>query len=457
MKCLFKTVVFGLLLIVSSELLAANGWKAGVAKAIITPKDPVWMAGYGGRTRPADSKVHDIWIKVVAIEDAPGHRAVIMSSDTLGISRTIYDNVCESLKKKHNLDRSQIMLNSSHTHCGPVLRGALYDAYPLTPKEIARINDYSDWFERTVVDTVSSALKKLAPASIEVGHGSATFAVNRRNNREAEVPNIRQRGEKLKGPIDHAVPVLAVKDADGTMIAIVFGYACHNTTLGFYNWCGDYAGFAQYALEKKYPKAAAMFYMGCGADQNPLPRRTMELCQGYGERLAKAVDAVLSKPMKSMSAKLETRHSFLTLNYGAEPTEVELTKMAGDGNYRQRWAARLLKQKKAGKPFERTYRYPLQAWQIGGEQLWITMGGEVVVDYVLGIKKHHGANTWVAGYCNDVMAYIPSLRVLEEGGYEGNTSMMVYGVPAHRWAPDVETLIADEIDKLVKSLGQTGK
>ena len=435
-----------------SVSLADANWKAGVAKAVITPQEPVWMAGYGGRTRPADGKLHELWIKVVAVEDATGHQAIVMSSDTLGISRTVYDNVCEAVQQKYGLDRSQIMLNSSHTHCGPVLRGALYDAYPIKEKEINAINKYSIWIEKTIVDTIGKALSDLKPASIEVAQGTATFGVNRRTNREAEVPKLREQNN-LKGPVDHAVPVLAVKNSDGKLIAVIFGYACHNTTLSFYQWCGDYAGFAQYALEKKYPGAAALFYMGCGADQNPLPRRTVELCQGYGERLAAAVDKVLSNPMKSMPAKLETRHSFLTLNYGAEPTIEELTKMSqGSVNYRQRWAVRLLAEKRAGKKLERTYRYPLQAWKIGGEQLWITMGGEVVVDYSLGFKKIYGKNTWITGYCNDVMAYIPSLRVLEEGGYEGNTSMMVYGVPAHRWATDVETLIADEVDKLVKQL-----
>ncbi|MDG1894217.1 MAG: hypothetical protein P8J37_04840, partial [Fuerstiella sp.] len=223
-----------------------------------------------------------------------------------------------------------------------------------------------------------------------------------------------------------------------------------------------YAGFAQYALEDVHPDAVAMFYIGCGADQNPLPRRTLELARGYGLRLAAAVERVLADPMTDFQPELQTQLEMVTLNLGKEPTREELAAIAAAGSsYRNRWAARLVKQLDDGKPLERTYPYPLQVWKLGQKQLWISMGGEVVVDYSLGFKKQFGDDVWVAGYCNDVMAYIPSLRVLDEDipprksgrwGYEGNTSMMVYGRAAERWADDIEDLIADSVDRMMQRL-----
>ena len=171
--------------------------------------------------------------------------------------------------------------------------------------------------------------------------------------------------------------------------------------------------------------------------------------------------------METLKGSLKTEYELVSLNFGDFPTREELKKTAGDGkpkNYRQRWASRLLKQLDAGKPFPKTYPYPLQVWKLGDKQLWITMGGEVVVDYSLGFKKEFGDTTWVTGYCNDVMAYIPSLRVLEEDvpprassrwGYEGNTSMYVYGMAAHRWKDDVETLISASVDRMVKKVNQS--
>jgi neutral ceramidase len=299
---------------------------------------------------------------------------------------------------------------------------------------------------------VTEAFQNLQPASLSIDQAVARFAVNRRQNPEAKVPELREQ-DALQGPIDHAVPVLSVRDPQGALKAVVFGYACHNTTLSFYHWCGDYAGFAQIELEERHPGVVAMFSMGCGADQNPLPRRTVELCQNYGRQLADAVDDVLKRPSKPLAPTLETAYELVNLNLGPELTRQELELKAGAApSYMQRWAARLLEQMKRGEPFFRSYPYPVQVWRLGGRQWWIALGGEVVVDYSLKFKRQLGDDVWVSGYCNDVMAYIPSLRVLKEGGYEGASSMMVYGMPANRWADDVEDIITASVQKLVQKI-----
>jgi hypothetical protein len=266
----------------------------------------------------------------------------------------------------------------------------------------------------------------------------------------------------LQGPVDHSVPVLAVYLPNGNLKAVLFGYACHNTTMSFNKWCGDYAGFAQMALEKSHTNATAMFFMGCGADQNPLPRRQLELAERYGQMLASAVEEVLLARAKTLPPKLQTTMEMVTLHLGAEPTADELEKLASDQNAStRRWATRLLAELKAGKRFIREYPFPVQAWRFGDSQLLVTLGGEPVVDYALKFKKEFGEQTWVAGYCNDVMTYIPSLRVLKEDippravprwGYEGNHAMIVYGMPAQRWAEDVEDLISNAARRLVKQL-----
>jgi neutral ceramidase len=452
-------VIFALLLPVSA---AESTWKAGTATADITPTQAQWMAGYGGRTRPADGALHPLFIKVLALEDAKGHRAIVLSSDLLGIPQSIYDNTCATLKQRFGLERAQIMLNASHSHCTPVLRSALYDAYPLPEDQKPIIERYSEALEQKIVETVGQAFAELAPARVAAGQGITRFAVNRRNNPEGSVPKLIAENA-LKGPVDHSVPVLSVSAANGPLLAVVFGYACHNTTLSFQQWCGDYAGFAQIALERNHPGAVAMFFMGCGADQNPLPRREVFLAQRYGEMLASAVEEVLLQAPALLPPTLVTAHELATLSFGAPPTMEELEKLSVVATGKQpttetRWAARLLAEMKAGKPMARTYPYPVQVWQLGGKQLWITLGGEVVVDYALRFKKTFGSDTWVAGYVNDVMAYIPSARILAEdkpprapgrSGYEGNTSMYVYGQPAHRWADDVEDVIAGTVEKLV--------
>ena len=78
-------------------------------------------------------------------------------------------------------------------------------------------------------------------------------------------------GKPLKGVVDHAVPVLAVYGEQAQLQAILFGYACHPTTLAFTQWCGDYPGFAQIDLENNHPGVTAMFINTCGGRPEPDP------------------------------------------------------------------------------------------------------------------------------------------------------------------------------------------
>ena len=428
--------------------LSAASWKAGTAKADITPKKPIWMAGYGGRTKPSEGTLHPLWAKALALEDAKGNRAVIIGTDTLGMTASIYANLKARLAKEHKLQPEQIMLNASHTHTGPVLRGGLYDIYPLNAAHIKRIEEYSARLENEIVRITGEALKNLEPVTLKHGIGITRFGVNRRENKPySDVPKLIA-AQALKGPIDHDVPVLAVyKGLE--LKSVVFGYACHSTTLGIQKFSGDYSGFTQIALEKSHPGTLALFSAGCGADINPLPRRVVHLAERYGNMLAAAVEETLLQKMQPLEPRLTTRIKTIPLEYGALPEPAALAAAAkNQTNYRGRWAARMLKLQ-ADDDVPKTYPYPIQCWRVG-DLLWLTMGGEVVVDFSLNFKKQYGPRTWVTSYCNDVMAYIPTFRVLQEGGYEGQSSMAVYGLPADRWKENVEDLVTEGINQLVR-------
>lgn len=329
------------------------------------------------------------------------------------------------------------------------------DMYPLSSEQSKDIDIYTKELERKIVEAVGKAIEDLSPARLSAGQGETAFAVNRRNNPEGKVPKLIADGA-LKGPFDHAVPVLAVARPDGSLKAVLFGYACHNTVMSFYEWSGDYAGFAQMALEKSHPDSTALFFNGCGGDQNPLPRRSLMLAERYGQMLASAVEEVLIQPAHWLSPELATASELVNLNLGPTPTDSELQTLTQDRAHSARhWANRLIAERKAGKEFSRTYPFPVQAWRLGGSQVLITLGGEPVVDYSLKFKKQFGESTWVAGYCNDVMAYIPSLRVLKEGGYEGGRAMIPYGMPCLRWGDDVEDLVTSAVQRVVAQTGAT--
>jgi hypothetical protein len=429
---------------------AADTWQAGAASVVITPEKLMWMSGYGNRDKPAEGKLHDLWAKALVLEDGDRNRAVLVSLDVVGIDRQVSLAICSELEKKYGLKRSQVALNCSHTHCGPVVGRNLGAMFFFGEDQWKLVDEYTATLQQKIVAVVGEAIGKLQPATIGWDIGYAGFAVNRRENKQPDVPGLRETG-RLKGPIDHDVPVLSVRDAQGKLLAIAFGYACHATVLDFYQWCGDYPGFAQIELEKSYPGTVALFWAGCGADQNPVPRRTVELAELYGRRLAQAVDEVIASPQRPVSGSLQTSYAEIELPLDKLPTREQLkTDQASTNRYIAQRARLLAERIDAGLPLSPTYPYPIQVWQLGPDLRWVTLGGEVVVDYALRLKQELGPRTtWMAGYTNDVMAYIPSRRVLLEGGYEGATAMIYYGLPTS-WAPDVEELIVREVHRQAK-------
>ncbi len=430
-------------------------WRAGTARTDITPAQGLWMAGYAARTRPAEGVLHPLWVKALALQAPDSDPAVVVTSDLLGLPRGMSERLAAVLRERFGLERSRVMLTSSHTHSGPVLAGALADIYPIDAAQSLLIDEYSRRLEEKIVETVGAALEGMRPARLYAGDGKALFAVNRRNNKEAEVPALKARGAKLKGPVDHSVPVLAVRDEAGRLIAVLFGYACHATTLDQYQWSGDYPGFAQIDLEAAHSRAVALFFAGCGADQNPLPRRSVELCRKYGAMLAASVEGVLGRRMRRLNPVLRTAFSVVDIGFGGPLSRARLEQIATEASgFRQRWAKRLMDLQEQGVPFQTSYPYPVQVWRLGKDQRWVALGGEVVVDYALRLKKAYGSRTWVAGYANDVMAYIPSARIQREGGYE-SSSMDVYGLPGTGWAGDIEERIIDAVRAELEGSGRS--
>ena len=431
-----------------------TNWMVGVSRRVITPTTDVWLAGYDDG-RPVERKLHDIWVKVLALKSTNGKRVVMATTDNQGMSRTIYESLYKEIHERFNLDRSEFMLTFSHNHSAPCLRGDLVDYYISDDQQRKLVDEYSDWMQEQIVDAVDEALKNLQPAQISKGEGLCTFAVNRRDNVESDVPAILASGKPLKGVTDHYVPVLSVKNSKGDLIAILFGYACHPTTLYGNLLSGDYPGFAQINLEARYPGVTAMFFNACGGDQNPLPRGTVALCEKYGKMLSDAVEEVVNKPMQPISPGLKTAFEFVKLDYEEVITKEKLLPITtGDNKIHARWARRMLEIMDKGVEFPTSYNYyPVQAWQLGKELLLIGTGGETVVDYSLRFKLEFGEGaTWVLGYTNHMVAYIPSRRVWEEGGYEGGPHIDEYGHPAWRWAGNVEDRVAKGVHSVVKQV-----
>ena len=449
-----KLIVLVLALTVSGIAEAQTEFRAGAARVKVTPSESIWLSGYAGRTKPSEGVLQDIFVKALAIQDGGGSPAVIVTSDLQGLDVAMIAEIAGRVQKQFGVTRDRLVLNYSHNHSAPVTGQVLHLYYDLAPDQKAKVDAYTSWLVDRIVEVIGQSVHNLAPAKISFNQGLAGIAVNRRRARPG--------GRSLTGPVDQDVPVLSVRTPEGELRAILFGYSCHTTALSGYQIGGDYAGVAQQQLEKMHPSATALFVQGCGGDANPLPRlmnsdspEAVELAMMYGKILARAVDIVLGGEMAALEGPLRTAYDVIQVPFQKPPSKAALQARLAQATTagKRRQIQYLLDTLERDGKLQEQHPYPIQVWRFGSGLRFIALTGESVVDYCLRFKKEYGVDdTWVAGYKNELLSYIPSLRVLREGGYEGVEDMDEYGLPAP-YSFAVEELIAQKVDELVRATG----
>lgn len=307
-------------------------------------------------------------------------------------------------------------MNASHTHCGPVYRERKTEVFSLNDEERTQARAYAEHLEETLVDVVGRALEGLAPARLAYSHARCGIAMNRRIPLEEGIgfqpyPD---------GPVDHDVPVLAVESPDGeTLRAVLFGYACHPTSLFVREWTGDWAGYAMEYLEEEYPDATAVFVQGCGGDQKAYPQRDLELTKHYGKSLATAVRGALAAKRREIHGPLRCVKEEVDLEFEAPPSRTELEdRLESEERYERRHAEHLLAVLDEHGELPGSHPYPIQTVGFGGDLTMVALTGEVLVGYSLKLKERLSGPLWVAGYSNNYMTYIPTVDDLYAGGYE---------------------------------------
>lgn len=423
---------------------APSGTTAGAAKLKITPEKMSWMTGYGSRNKRAEKVHDDLHVRALALGDGR-KRLVLVAADILGFSPVMNRVIRDEAKRRHGLEDGDLLLVASHTHGGPAIpqRPSLEIFHGLPDADTKEIFEYADWLQKRVLQAISTSLAAMEPATLTVSKTKATFGMNRRLKNPDGSYKI---ADNPAGLTDPDVPVLRAT-AGARTIATVFNYACHCTTLGgIYEYNADWAGPACAKIEAK-AGGVALFATGCGADLNPSPRApgAFDLSDKHGAAMAEAVAAApagtpISGPFKTSYATVE-----LPLEK-APPRELLEKGLGAKDVYRQRHSREMLKQLEAG-TLPAAVTLPIQAWRLG-DRLLLAIGGETCVEYALRLKKELGPDTIVLGYANEVPCYIPSEKVLAEGGYEagwsaefGRTlaagSILYYGWPTP-FAPGIE-------------------
>jgi hypothetical protein len=249
--------------------------------------------------------------------------------------------------------------------------------------------------------------------------------------------------------------MIRVDSPDGKPRAVWFGCACHNTTLGGENYqiSGDYAGFAQLHVERRYPGVQAMFMQNCGGDANPYPRGTMEISRLHGTTLGEEVCGVMETKLEELHGPLTVKFNVLQVPLQPIPSRERLNQMA---SRRSGWepdiAKRMLAKLDRGESGPSHFAYPISVWQFGDGLTWVGLSGEVLVDYMRRLERSLGPRQlWVAGYCHDIFGYVPPARVLREGGYE---TRGLFGGDGGFFAPEAEDTIVAGATKLAVEAGR---
>ncbi len=441
--------------VVAPGVAASAGWSGGAASISITPEGSLLTEGYVP-AKVATEKVHDVHAKALALRDPAGNRMVIVTADLSGYDYGFTDGIAKAAKKRWGLSRESILFNASHTHSGPAIMPEEWQIlYGHSPEESAKVGRYIPWAAERFVKVIGEAIANMGP--VEVTFSSANpvpFAMSRRYPTEKGISYRSGPGTQYGGgPRDDTVPVLRVAAPDGKVKAVLFGYACHPITMLGEKFCADYPGFAQQYIEELFPGSIALFMQGCGGELVPNARYQIEYAMGHGRALADAVKNALAGTQTKVSGPIRSAYADTPLEFESAPDRATLeTQLKSDNAALVRKARYLLdKLEKDGK-ISTTLPCPLQAVRFGPELLFIGISGETVADYALTLKSENLTQfTWVAGYCNYIYAYLPTWRIIREGGYEGGEAIRYSPFPGP-FREDVESRVLNGVRGLVKQV-----
>jgi putative membrane-bound dehydrogenase-like protein len=420
-----------LILLLIPVLAPAAGLRIGVAARDVTPDYPIRLNGFASRGAESDGVAGRIWVKALVIADEREGAAVLITTDNLGVPASIRAEVAGRLGKA-GVKAGRLTITATHTHSAPMLRGVANPIFghDLSAAEWERITRYTAEFTDALEAVALAAIADVKPATLGTITGRVGFAMNRRTK---------------GGPVDHDLPLLIVRAPDGAVRAVWFSYACHCVTLSSSKIHGDWAGSAMEEIQRDHPGAIALASIGCGADQNPNSNVTgdkFDIAQKQGREIADEVKRLLGGTATPISAGPSMKEASVPLDF-EQRTRAEWLALLKKGGQLAYYARLNLMRLDHGEGIQKSLDYPVQTWAFGDSLALVFLPGEVVVDYSLRLKREL-RNVITIAYANDAPCYIPSERILTEGGYEGGGAMIYYDRP-NRFAPGLEKKIIEAV------------
>lgn len=419
----------------------ADVYQVGFAKVDITPDYPIRLNGFGFRREESEGASQSVFARAMAISQRDAPPLVIVAVDNLGLRLPQVEAIAARLKESHDLPRQNFALTFSHSHCAPKVNGAsdniFSEAIPADHQQ--HIDRYSKEIVDGITQAATHALDARQGATLSWSTGSAGFAINRRPG---------------GGPIDHDLPTLIARDPETAAIRGVYvSYACHCVTLRFNQISGDWAGYAAEFIERQFPNSIALVSIGAGSDQNPSQMTTddVSIAQRQGTEIAREVKRLSETKAKPISGLPNAVLQRIDLPLQTPPTRVQLEQIAeGKGRPTDRYnATTQLAKLDRGEPLLTAIDYPIQTFSFGDTLCISFLAGEVCVDYALRLKSELDRERfWLNAYSNDFCSYIPSERLVGEGGYGGGAEVPYFALPS-TLAAGLEQKIVDEVHRQV--------
>ncbi len=421
--------------------------KLGIGKAVITPAMGTPLAGFAHRTHGCEGVLDDLEVRALWFQDGES-AACIVTADLIGFGSHMTSYFRNLVQNKYGLPKDRLLLTVSHTHSGPQIEECL-------PHTGVMVPEVRDMVCKRVETAIEEAHSDLRTITMHAGKGLCEgFAINRRRKLNGKIEGMAPDPEGVR---DDQVTVITCRSAeDDSIVAALFHFTCHASTMGDYNVTADYPGVARRQVEKLLGNGAtAAVLPGCFGDV----RSNCVLIGGryfrsgvpmditlFGEALGNEVVRVINEDSKPIVPQLSANLVTVDLPISKHPTREELETLVNTGTtFEKAWAEGILSE-----PFSLTRAFDIQRIDLAKEAILVALSGEVCVEYGHFIKSlRPDAYMLPLGYSNSLAGYIPTAAMYAEGGYEPEESCPYFNLPAP-FAPELEQVIRTGILQVMK-------
>ncbi len=427
--------------------------KAGFAKVCITPPRGTTMYGFSSRDRDHGCEgVHDDLFVCACYLSQGAEEALIMGFDLLFFSRANVDRFKGALARRFGLEARQVLLNTSHTHCGPVT-GTIW-AFADFDKGPDKL--YEDEVERAILRAAAEARESAREVTVWAGATRSSVPMSRRrkdaNGNMLFAPN-------PQGVVCDHLPVCLLKDGDGRPVCLLFSISCHPSTTSGFLISADYPGPAMDMLDKHLGAPCSVFLQGCGGDAKARIIGDGERFRsGTWEEVAQTGRAAAQEVIQALQGGLaqvvpDLRCGLIDMEWPLQPAldRAGYAAIAADpkaGDLKRLWAGRQVEKLDRGWKLPSAVPITLHGIQIGKGLRLVGLEGEAVAGLglvMLDFYRDKGV-AFPLSYTDGAQLYLPTSAMLDEGGYEA-VSYHEYGWPAP-FVKGMEKIITDSLEKL---------